>query len=38
MSLGYSSDEVMPIISKMDSTLSIENLISKTLKAMAKGV
>lgn len=36
--LGYSSDEVMPIIAKMDSTLPVENLISNTLKAMAKGV
>lgn len=37
-SLGYSADEVMPVISKMDSTLSVESLISNTLKAMAKGV
>lgn len=37
VSLGYSSDEIMPFISKIDSTLSIENLISATLKAMAKG-
>lgn len=38
MSLGYSSDEVMPIVSKMDNNLSVEQLIGNTLKAMAKGV
>ena len=38
MSLGYSSDEVMPIVSKMDSNLSIEQLIGNTLKVMSKGV
>lgn len=38
MSLGYSSDEVMPVVSNMSSNLSVEQLIGNTLKAMAKGV
>ncbi len=36
--LGYSGTEVLPVLSKLDSNLSVEQLIQQTLKAMAKGV
>ena len=36
--LGYSSSEVLPIISKFDENCSVEELIQKTLRLMAKGV
>lgn len=36
--LGYSSSEVLPIISTFDENCSVEELIKKTLRLMAKGV
>lgn len=36
--LGYSSSEVLPIISTFDENCSVEELIQKTLRLMAKGV
>lgn len=36
--LGYSQVEVMPIISKFDSNLEVEQLIKQTLKLLAGGV
>ncbi len=34
--LGYSSDDVMPILSTFDSSLSVEELIHKTLLEFGK--
>lgn len=36
--LGYSKEEVMPILSKFDVSLSVEELIKVTLKELAGGV
>ena len=36
--LGYSNEEVMPILSKFDSSLNVEELIKATLKELAGGV